>query len=306
MKHSPVHSMTGFSSTEGTLGNQPVRVEVKSLNHRFLDIKVRLPRDLSSIEPQVRHQLQSRFSRGSIDLKLERISTSGQEQPLSVQANLELAASYHSALKELQKRLGLKDAITTMDVATLPEVLTRSTPEPRSEELWQELEPLLEKSLGRLLEMRAHEGAALVGTLRATIEDLHATIQQLRAKRVACEAAYREKITERVAAVFEAYPLAEASIQPLLESRIAQELALLLDRTDIEEELTRFKGHLDHFLKILNAGGQVGRKLDFILQELHREINTLGNKAQDFSMSEEVVQTKVRLEQLREQVMNLE
>jgi uncharacterized protein (TIGR00255 family) len=176
-----------------------------------------------------------------------------------------------------------------------------------TDEAWKKLEPVITQALDGLASMRKHEGTTLGKILTDAAQDLESKIKLLREKRAKVAGRYPERIREKVKGIFEMYPLPpESGIQAVLESRISQELAMLADRTDIEEELVRFQGHLDHLRKVLREGGQVGRKLDFVLQELGREINTLGNKAQDFAMSEEVVAVKVKLEQLREQVMNLE
>jgi uncharacterized protein (TIGR00255 family) len=155
--------------------------------------------------------------------------------------------------------------------------------------------------------MRAHEGAALCTVLLDACRSLESTLEIIRARRKECATLLEQRNQERIRAVFEAHPLpVGVAVQAVLESRVAQELGLLLDRTDIEEELTRFGGHLAHLRKTLQDGGPVGRKLEFLLQELGREINTLGNKAQDIPVSEQVLAVKVRLEQIREQVLNLE
>jgi uncharacterized protein (TIGR00255 family) len=302
---SSIHSMTGFSSVEGDVAGTRMRVEIKSLNHRYLDLKIRLPRELSSAEMPLRQSVQASVSRGAVELKVERLANEGEEET-AVQANVGLAKHYFDSLREIQKALNLKDEIRTVDIASFPEVISRGSSDFPAEEAWTRLEPLIQSAVRKLIEMRAHEGSNLKKVLLTALDEMESKIKALRARRVECEAAYKSKVTERISAVFQAHPVQETSVQSVLESRIAQELALLLDRTDIEEELIRFKGHLDHFRKILTVGGPVGRKLDFMLQELHREINTLGNKAQDLAIGDEVIQLKVRLEQLREQVMNLE
>lgn len=301
-----VLSMTGFGSYEGTLAGQRYRIEVKSVNHRFLDLKTRLPRELQSLESSVKALIQSRFSRGAIDFKIDRLSESTAVHHFDLSLNMDLARKYHEKLHELQVALNLKDPVRTVDVANYPEVLLRNTHELPTEETWKQLEALVNKALDGLHEMRTHEGAALTKVLLDAAADLGTTISSLREKRKAVAQKYPARIQEKIRAIFEAYPLTEGNLQAVLESRISQELAMIADRTDIEEELVRFHGHLEHLRKIFREGGQVGRKLDFVLQELNREMNTLGNKAQDYGMSEEVVASKVRLEQLREQVMNLE
>lgn len=322
-----IRSMTGFASVEAALmhpaasAEEPkpkYRLEIKALNHRHLDIKLRLPRDLSSAEPPLRALVQGRFNRGALDLKLERISDgSGDNRasdgtaPPAIQVNLALAAHYYESLVRLQKTLGLSDPIRTSDIAAMPDVFARAAADEAIPDAWPMIQPLVQTAMQKLEEMRAEEGASLGRILRTTLSELDEGIEGLRGKRKVMADSYREKIQARVKTAFESYPALtspslETAVQTALEARVAQELALLLDRTDIEEELSRFKSHLDHFEKVLDAGGPVGRKLDFILQELNREINTLGNKAQDFGVSEETIQIKVRIEQMREQVMNLE
>lgn len=304
----PIYSMTGFGSSEGSIGEQKYRIEVKALNHRFLDLKVRLPKELSSADLPLRAALQARFSRGAIDMKIERVldSTSA-SLASSVTPNLELAKSYADALRAIQKAAGIHGDLNVSSISNMPDVMTRQTSEFSTDEAWKKLEPIVTQSLDALTTMRKHEGSALTKILTDASSDLESKIKLLREKRATVTGKYPERIREKVKGIFEMYPLPpESGIQSILESRISQELAMLADRTDIEEELVRFQGHLDHLRKILREGGQVGRKLDFVLQELGREINTLGNKAQDFGMSEEVVSVKVKLEQLREQVMNLE
>lgn len=301
-----VLSMTGFGSFEGEISGQKYRIEVKSVNHRFLDLKTRLPREFHPLETAIKAIIQSRFSRGAVDFKIERLTEGAGTPNVDLSLNMDLARKYFEKIHELQVALNLKDPVRSVDIASYPEVLVRNSHELSTEESWKQLEPLVNQALDGLLAMRKHEGAALAKVLLDAAAELETTIGSLRTKRKAVAGKYPERIREKIKAIFEAYPLTEGNLQAILESRISQELAMIADRTDVEEELIRFQGHLDHLRKIFKDGGQVGRKLDFILQELNREMNTLGNKAQDYGMSEEVVASKVRLEQLREQVMNLE
>jgi uncharacterized protein (TIGR00255 family) len=304
---SQVHSMTGFSSVDGTVAGHRMRLEIKTLNHRFLDLKIRLPREFSSAELPFRAMLQTSILRGAVEVKLEKTSDGDAAAAQQVQANLPLAASYHEALLKIQKTLGLSESIRATEIASLPDVLIRANNEFQPEESWHNLKPLAKLAIDKLTEMRAHEGTALAKTLFEAIDELGTKLELLTNRRKDCEELFKQKNREKIAAILELHPIAEpGAIHTLLETRVAQELAILIERTDIQEELTRFRGHLDHFRKTLRTGGNVGRKLDFILQEMNREVNTLGNKAQDFLMGEEVVQIKVKLEQLREQVMNLE
>lgn len=300
-----IRSMTGFSSVEREISGIKFRLELKTLNHRFLDIKVRLPRHLSSSDLSFRSLLQTHFSRGSIELKLEQLSEQISSSTF-IKTDLSLAAQYYECILNLQRALGLNDPIRAIDIASYPEVIIQANEDLSLEAAWPQFESFVLDAIQKLREMREHEGQSLKKILLEIVNELEQTAIQLRERKSQLGPILKRKTQDRIKSIFELYPIPEGSVQTLLESRIAQELSLLMDRTDIEEELTRFQGHLDHFRKTLSEGGPVGRKCDFILQELNREINTLGNKAQDASISEDVVQVKLRLEQLREQVMNLE
>lgn len=309
-QHQAISSMTGFASAESPAGAPTrFRVEIKTLNHRFLDIKCRLPRDLSAAEIPLRAFLQKEFSRGSLDIKVERIdSADATEKSGLSQEQIEKARSWLKTVRELQGALGLTDAVRTQDLLNVRELFeTGEAASLSPEEAWKAIEPVALAAAKNLRTMRQHEGAALVRALLESCSVLESTLGILRTRRAESVQLLQQRNLERIRSVFEAFPLpAGTPVQAVLESRIAQELGILLDRTDIEEELTRFGGHLEHLRKTLQEGGPVGRKLEFLLQELGREINTLGNKAQDLPASEHVLAVKVRLEQIREQVLNLE
>jgi uncharacterized protein (TIGR00255 family) len=273
-----------------------------------LDIKVRIPRELSAFDSQIRGVLQASFSRGSIDLKLERSAQDGATDSSGVRVNLQRAREALQALELLRTDLKLSEPVTLRDISQFPDVIQLGEASSAlSLDLWKsELEPLLQTAIRSLISMRQNEGLALAKVLLGGMSEMEAILADIRTRRNQSEHDFKSRTEEKIKRVFEAHPIATSSIQSVLESRITQELALLLDRTDIQEEIDRFQGHIDHFKKTLAQGQQVGRKLEFILQELGREINTLGNKAQDFGISEQVVAVKVRLEQLREQVLNLE
>ncbi len=300
-----IQSMTGFCSVEGEILGRRHRLEIKTLNHRFLDLKIRLPREFAAHEMLARSALQAQFQRGSLELKLERLGDASATER-GPELNLSLAAHYYESMITLQKTLGLSDAIRTADLASFPEVFRRPEQETPAEEAWPELEKLLLEGCQALRQMRTREGEALKAVFEAQLNELEASGSAIRARRADWEGIEKSKIQDRIRAVFEAYPVAQTQIQAVLESRIAQELALLLDRSDIEEELARLEGHIAHFRKLLAEGGAAGRKLDFLAQEMGREVNTLSNKATDLSISEIAVPMKVKLEQIREQVMNLE
>jgi uncharacterized protein (TIGR00255 family) len=311
----PIHSMTGFASLEQEAGGQRYRVEVRSVNARFLDLKFRMPKDLQSLEPTLRTWVTQRVSRGTVDIKIEKISDlsaagdgiPGETLPLSF---LEPQARVlKTRLENLREQLGLAQApLTLRDLLEFRELfVSRSAPEASSEETLRALEPIVIQALGEIEKMRAHEGANLARVLLGGVTELESALQRIKARRSEWIEKAQTRNRERIQNLFESFPLPAGltGADAVLESRLAQELALLLDRTDIAEEIDRAQGHFEHFRKTLEQGGPVGKKLEFLLQEMHREVNTLGNKAQDLGISEEIVQAKVRLEQLREQILNL-
>jgi uncharacterized protein (TIGR00255 family) len=306
--------MTGFGTAETEIAGSKFRIELRSVNHRFLDLKVRLPREFQSLEAQCRALVQSRFNRGALELKIERSASDvAPESEPTLDVNEARARDVFRAYQKLAKIMGSMETPSLRDLALFPDVIrTRSAEDLDLAALWKEcMEPGLSRAMANLLGMRETEGANLARVLLQAAGELRQSILEMGRMRKSSEAEFKRRISERVTQVFEAHPLpampsGEAAARQLLESRISQELALVIDRTDIQEELVRFEGHLAHLDKTLAEGGAVGRKLEFILQELGREINTLGNKAQDLGISEQVVSVKVRLEQLREQVLNLE
>lgn len=302
-----VQSMTGYGSSEGEIASRKYRIEIRTVNHRSLDLKLRIPRELSAVENSIRGFLQSQFARGAMECRIDRVSDSDAAASANLsEINLDIAEAYLKKIEALGKRLGLSEKPSLSLILGMPEVMIRTQTEVAPETAWKELEPLVSKAAASLRATREHEGQALTKILLKAIEDLEAALVSLRKRRSECETELKDKFTDRVKKVFEAYPLSGESVQAVLESRIAQELAMILEKTDIAEEMDRFQGHLDHLRKTLTGPGPIGRKLEFLLQETNREANTLSNKAQDLSMSTEAVQIKLRLEQLREQSLNLE
>lgn len=307
--HSPLQSMTGFASVEKKWGGRSLRVEMRSLNHRFLDLKVKLPREISPLEHFVRQEVPKHFVRGAIELKIE-ILTPPSATLAEVQPNLALAAHYYECLITLQKTLGLNDPIRTRDLLSFPDVMaresTKETVDTTPETLWKELKPYLHDAFEELKSARVKEGSALADALETRIHSITKSLEKVKKLQDGSLKKRRENIREQVEKVFDAYSIKDQSIQSVMESRIAQELALALERADVEEEFTRLENHLNHFTESMAKGSSIGRQLDFILQEMGREINTLGNKSLDYEVSENVVQMKVVLEQLREQCMNVD
>ncbi|MCC7442089.1 MAG: YicC family protein [Bdellovibrionales bacterium] len=303
----PIRSMTGFASVEGALRGRSFRAEIKALNHRFLEVKVRLPRALASCEQAARQWVQKRLARGAVDLKIEPISGASQ-MATDWRINSQALEYYCGEMRKLARDLGVTSEIRVSELMQLPDALVRAGEGESDLSAIEaaELEPLVQKALGSLLKMRETEGAALAQVLVKSLDQLAERSQRLRQLRETGRGRSQEQLGKKIRAAFEAHPVQGQGLQAAIESRVSQELALLLERTDVEEELSRLEGHLNHAREVLLSGGPVGRKLEFLFQEMHREVNTLANKAQDLEMSSEAVEAKILVEQLREQSLNVE
>jgi uncharacterized protein (TIGR00255 family) len=307
-----VHSMTGFAT--GTfsvpIGGTELayKLEIKTLNHRFLDLKLRLPRDFAPFESLIKATVESHLGRGTVDLWIERVGNNRSENAVTL--NEGLAEKVFESLNRLRERLGVQKPVELADVLAFPEVLSKAGAEERTPEQVETWRSALEEALGsvlsQLLRMRAEEGVRLKQALLGITVDLRAIHERLHLQRNVIRNRAGEKIRKRIEQCFEGYPSTDERIRALLETRIGQEISYALEKLDVEEELTRFRGHVQAIEELLNAGGRVGKKLDFLFQELNREINTLGNKSQDLEISREVIDLKMKVEQMREQSLNLE
>lgn len=301
--------MTGFSGADFSFRKDAFRIETKSLNHRFLDIKVRVPREWSTLDIWIRKEIEKYVKRGSVDFWVDR-NLDGKSEAISI--DIDLAQQAHSKVLELKKRIGLLSEIQVRDILTFPEVLGKGRSpgfrESDQEELKTELKIAIESLFKNLNEMKRKEGHSLATAIHENLNHLQKFSMAARTRRQDLGQQIAEKRRKKIEQCFDAFPSPSEQIKAVLETRIAQEITLILDRTDIEEELVRLEGHIQHFRDALDQSpeGEAGKKLEFLCQELHREVTTLANKAQDLDLSELTVQAKVWVEQIREQVANLE
>jgi uncharacterized protein (TIGR00255 family) len=303
-----ITSMTGFASRIFTVGDETYKMEIKSLNHRFMDLKLRMPRDLNSLESQLKTLIEAQVKRGSIDLWVERQSSVKSDSAFRV--NEDQAKLAYGHLLKLKSALQMNDAVTLRDVVNFPDVISKTGTEERGSESFQALQDRFKSELLQLIQdlgtMRKVEGEKLKEALLDIISKFRVSHEKFLGLRSEIQLRAKDKIKKRVEQCFEAYTTTDEKLRALMETRIAQEITYSLEKLDVEEELTRFKGHIEGIENLLLAGGTVGKKLDFMFQELNREINTLGNKSQDLGVSQEVIELKMWIEQMREQSLNLE
>lgn len=289
-------SMTGFGRGESTSDWGRIVVEMKAVNHRFSEIVFRMPRQFSTLEEQARRLVLEQVARGRVDVF---VTWTPSARTKSVQVDKDLAMAYYYALKELGEEIGSNLELTADTFVRLPDVFTVAEAELTAEELWPPFAEALSCALSGLVSMREREGAALADDLLSRIERIEQLRNQIAQRAPLVVEEYRAKLTRRLEELLPP----STGIDP---QRLAQEVAFFADRADISEELQRLASHMVQFRSTLAGGGPVGRKLDFLVQELGREINTIGSKANDAAITNLVVEAKSELEKVREQVQNME
>lgn len=289
-------SMTGFGAAEAATPTGRYAVEVRSLNHRFCEIVVRIPRDLAPLEDRVRALVQDRVLRGRVEVAIMRENYS--KRPRTVKTDLELAQAYVSALNDLKRALSISGSLDLSVLLSLPEIVRVEEEKEDLEAAWPAIAEGVGAALDRLVAMRESEGAQLAADIHRRIDRLEGLMDEIAGRAPQVVEEYRDRLARRIAELAPG-----VAVDP---GRLATEVAVFAERSDISEEITRFRSHLRQFRSTLGAPGAVGRTLDFIVQELGREINTIGSKANDLEIAQRVIAVKGELESLREQIQNLE
>ena len=291
-----IKSMTGYGRAVETVNGREFTVELRSVNNRYLDCSVRLPRLLSFGEDAVKQAVKQSVSRGKVDVFISLRAEA--ETDVAVTLNKVVLEGYLSAMRQMVTEFGVQDDISVSTVSRLPEVFTIEKPEVDEEQLLADLMSVVEKALAGYDAMRCTEGQALDRDLRSrgqTILELVAQVEQGNAQTVVD---YRARLEAKLKEVLE-----NTAID---ESRILTEAAIFADKVAVDEETVRLRSHLEQMNTMLSAGGAVGRKLDFLLQEMNREANTIGSKCTDVRLARIVVDIKAELEKIREQTQNIE
>jgi uncharacterized protein (TIGR00255 family) len=292
-----IRSMTGFGTATVEVPGGRMSVEVRSVNHRFSEVQIRLPRDLAALEDRARALVQERVRRGRVEVIVTR--DEGTRRARTVRVDAELAAAYARALRELGQAIDAPGEVSLEHISALPDVLRVEDERTDPDAAWPALEGAIRRAADGLVAMREAEGGRLAEDLLRRAATLDALAEAVAARSRDVVRAYGERLRARLAEA-----LAEI---PVDEARIAAELALFAERSDITEELTRLRSHLVQFRQtVAEEDGAVGRKLDFILQEMGRETNTIGSKANDLEITRTIIGMKSELESVREQVQNVE
>jgi len=291
-----MQSMTGYGRSEVRHPQLTLTVEARSVNHRYLDIALRYPRLYAPLEARMKQRVSAHFTRGRIDITLVPQESPAGHRALSL--DHVLAQQYYDALQHLQEFLRLPGVIDVSLIASLRDVFKVEEPSEDVERVWDIIAQGLDAALQALKSMRLQEGAALGRDFRLRLQTMAQHLQAIRQRVPQVVVEYRQRLEQRVKELF-----GQFEIDP---NRLAQEAILFAERADMTEELTRLEAHMQAFTRLLSSSEAVGRKIEFLVQEMHREVNTIGSKSNDTAIAHSVVELKSELERMREQIQNVE
>ncbi len=286
-------SMTGYGKGTGVFDNRELTIELKSVNHRFLDLTVKLPRTLLYVEDTIRKALQSRLSRGHVDVYVTLVDK--REGATSISIDKALVGEYVRLSKEVSSEFGIENDFTATSAIRIPDVIT--TDSASQDDLNPLVTECINQAIDGLLAMRSAEGEALKKDLVERISLMRDMLAVVRERAPMVAEDYRVRLSEK---------LSELLSGNIDETRILQEVAIFTDKANIDEEITRLNAHFERFDEYVLDPAPVGRRMDFLVQEMNREINTMGSKSNDTAITEQVLRLKNELEKVREQVQNLE
>ena len=290
-----IKSMTGYGKSSSHINQRNYQVEIKSVNHRYLDITVRLPKQLSFLEEEIKKRISEKIKRGKIDIVVTFENNSDEGRNIII--NQQIAKLYIEQLKKLAEEEKIESNIEVTEIAKYPDVLNIQTNQ-EDDVLKNELMPTIEEAVELLVEMREREGKKIAEDLSLRIKSIEEKILLISQKSTGLIQEYVVKLEKRIKEI-----LQDDEID---KSGIAQEVVIYADKCSIEEEITRLRSHIEQFYTILESDGPSGKRLDFIVQEMNREINTIGSKSNSVEITNGVIDVKTELENVREQIQNIE
>ena len=291
-----IKSMTGFGRFETVTDSYKISVEMKSVNHRYLDLSIKMPKKFNYFEAGIRTLLKDYIQRGKVDVFISYEDYT--EGRMCLKYNSGLAAEYMEAYGAMARQFGLANTVTVTDLARCPEVLTMEQASEDEEEMWKILSHAVRQASDRFVETRTLEGENLKKDLLGKLDYMETLVSEVEERSPQVLAEYRARLEEKVKEL-----LAGASID---ENRIATEVTIFADKICVDEETVRLRSHISNTRKELTKGGGIGRKLDFIAQEMNREANTILSKANDLEISQRAIALKTEVEKVREQIQNIE
>lgn len=289
-------SMTGFGKSKLEINGRVYNIEIKSVNHRYCDVNVRLPRSISCYENEIKKEVSNRVARGKIDVFIDFANYTNEGK--NVVINKELAKLYIKQLKELANEECLNDNINITEISKMPDVLQLTSEDDENDTILQELKQCLNSALDNFVNMRFIEGERIKEDLLQRIDHINSMVEQISLNSTGLIEEYVVKLEERIKEILKN--------QEIDKTRLAQEVVIYADKCSIEEEVTRLNSHISQFKNLLNSNEAIGKKLDFIIQEMNRETNTIGSKANNLEITNGVIDIKTEIENIREQVQNIE
>ena len=291
-----IKSMTGYGKSEQTIDSLNVTVEIKSVNHRYFEFSARVPREYGFLEEKLKKYCNSLITRGKVEcyVSVEDL----EEREMEVNVNETLAAGYVKALKELSERFGLKDDISAVTLSRYPDVITLHKASEDEERIWNAVKTVAETAVSKFIEMRETEGSKLRGDILSRADYIIECVEFIEGRSPETVREYNEKLKQRMKEL-----LGDAAVD---EQRLLNEAAIYADKIAVDEETVRLRSHISQLREFMNSSEAIGRKLDFLFQEINREANTIGSKAQDVDIAKKVIAIKAEVEKIREQVQNIE
>jgi len=291
-----IKSMTGYGKSEQTIDSLNVTVEIKSVNHRYFEFSARVPREYGFLEEKLKKYCNSLITRGKVEcyVSVEDL----EEREMEVNVNETLAAGYVKALKELSERFGLKDDISAVTLSRYPDVITLHKASEDEERIWNAVKTVAETAVSKFIEMRETEGSKLRGDILSRADYIIECVEFIEGRSPETVREYNEKLKQRMKEL-----LGDAAVD---EQRLLNEAAIYADKIAVDEETVRLRSHISQLREFMNSSEAIGRKLDFLVQEINREANTIGSKAQYVDIAKKVIAIKAEVEKIREQVQNIE
>ena len=289
-------SMTGFGRSKLEENSREYIVEIKSVNHKYSDISIKLPRNIMCFEEKIKKIISSNISRGKVDVFITFNNYSNEGKAVAI--NKELAKNYISELKELANENGLDDKIRVTEITKMPDVLQLKIEDDDSEVIWQELEKCVNQAVSNFVEMREIEGERIKQDLSIRINTVEDLVNRIFSNTTGLIEEYVVKLRERIKEILQTDVVDEA--------RLAQEIVIYADKCSIEEELTRLRSHIAQFRNLLESKEPVGKKIDFLIQEMNRETNTIASKSVKLEITNLAIEIKTVMEDIREQIQNIE
>ena len=290
-----IKSMTGYGKSNMSKNLREYQVEIKSVNHRYLDVSVKMPRSLSYLEEEIKKAVSSKLTRGKVDVFITFNNNSLEGRDIKI--NTEIARMYIKELRDLAESEGIVADIPVTEISKLPDVLTIQNNQD-DETIKNELLEVSSKAIDNLVDMRKVEGEKIAQDLLVRIQDIEKKVKKISSLSTGLIEEYVVKLNTRIKDLLQD--------QEIDEARLAQEVVIYADKCSIEEEVTRLNSHIYQFRELLNSNEAMGKKLDFMIQEMNRETNTIGSKANNLEITNEVINMKTQLENIREQVQNIE